>query len=80
MDVDAKSLDAIGSVTCQVGDIFGARGLELVRRIDLQTTHHGKHPLLIIRAEEVSGQNANVRMSLSATHVDSTYLVSLLLY
>jgi hypothetical protein len=70
-DVDAHSRDYIGQVTCTVGDIFGARGQELVRQVAVRTVKLlGKSPALIIRGEEVRGANANVHLRFSGSHLD----------
>jgi hypothetical protein len=70
-DVDATSRDYIGQVTCTVGDIFGARGQELVRGIASRTVKLlGKPPVMIIRGEEVRGANANVTMRFCGSHLD----------
>jgi hypothetical protein len=70
-DVDATSRDYIGQVTCTVGDIFGARGQELVRQIAVQKVKLlGKPPMMVIRGEEVKGVNANVNFRLSGSHLD----------
>lgn len=73
VDVDARSTDYIGTVTCTVGDIFGSRGQELARQIGLRKAKlTGKPAVLFVRAEEVQGQNATVNFRFSASHVDST--------
>lgn len=70
-DVDAHSRDYIGSVNCTVGDIFGARGQELVRPIATQRVKLvGSAPVLIVRGEEVRGANANIHFKFSGSHLD----------
>lgn len=70
-DVDAHSRDYIGQVTCNVGDVFGARGQELARQIALKSVKLlGKSPVLVIRGEEVKGANASVLMRFSGSHLD----------
>jgi len=70
-DVDAHSRDYIGRVNCTVGDIFGARGQELVRPVASQRVKMmGAPPVMIIRGEEVRGANANVHFKFSGSHLD----------
>ena len=76
VDIDKKGYDMIGNVRCQLAEIIGGRGSELARVFtqpssSLAHNKHGKLPVCIIRADELSGsKDAKITMQWYATKVD----------
>lgn len=73
-DTDAHSKELMCTTSCTVGDIFGSRGQELIRPLDVHRHGHsnagGKRAAIVVRGEQVQGAAATVHFNLSGTHLD----------
>lgn len=76
VDIDKHGFDMIGSMRCTLGEIIGGRGSELARvftqpRKSFEKNKHGKAPVCIVRADEISGsKDAKITFSFYASKVD----------
>jgi hypothetical protein len=71
-DVDDHKTDMIGTFTCTVGDIVGARGQQLTANLKMAQLHY-RQSSITIRAEEIRGANATLYFQWAGSKLDSAF-------